>query len=134
MKLPEGIKGKNKIKDAKICALWLENTLTNKEIADKFNISERTVGRIVYRNSAVLKINKEYEKHKRIKQIERLIAKKGDNSNKDIADLIDQLRVEHEGQKIDHGGLNLQSIVIVRANESRATEDKPEAVARQVTI
>jgi hypothetical protein len=98
MKLPLQIKTRNKIRDAQICKLWVENKLTNEEIADKIGISERHVGRIVYANRHVLELDKDYEKKKRIRWLKRQIEKRG-GSKKDSADLLEQLRTEIEGEK-----------------------------------
>ena len=68
MKIPE-IQTLKKIRDAKICAMYL-SCRPKQEIADKFKICLRTIDRILYKNSTVLKksleLTKDEEKVKRI--------------------------------------------------------------------
>ena len=118
MKIPKEILGNHKIRDFKICSLWFTEYYTQKEIAQKFGITQQAVSAIVYKNRALLKLDKEYEKNKRIVILKRQIEKKPD-SNKDVADLLDQLRVETEGNKVEHSGsINTgeRQIIIVRAD------------------
>ena len=101
MKLPE-IYGNNKIRDFKILQLFNDG-MSETDIAISFLISQSRVSQIVYRNRTLLNADKELEKIKRINLIKRQIKKAGD-SKKDVADLIDQLRVETEGNKVEHSG------------------------------
>lgn len=98
MKLPEKIKGINKIRDSKICYDWSETLLTFPELVEKYKLTERRIRQILVTNHAFISIDKEWEKKKRIHAI-KLSIKKSKESSKDRADLIDQLRKEIEGDK-----------------------------------
>ena len=102
MRIPE-IVTQNKIRDAKICDLFLEGDLTTEEIGGRFGITGRQVRRLLYRNRAVLKLDKEYEKLKRILWLKKQLTKSKD-TKKDPADLLDQIRIEIEGNKVQHSG------------------------------
>lgn len=102
MKLPE-IYGKNKIRDSKILQLFLDGE-SETDIAINMNLSQSRVSQIVYRNRSMLNADKALEKAKRINFLKRLIKRKDPESKKDIADLIDQLRIEVEGNKVEHSG------------------------------
>lgn len=132
MKIPKEIVTRKKIRDAKICRLWLENELTNKQIAERFGVSERLVGVIIYKNRACLKLDKEYEKQKRIRWLKKQINKRG-NTAKDSADLLDQLRLEIEGNKIEHSGevkTGEVRIVIVQPQvENAGNKNRTEAIS-----
>lgn len=65
----------------------------------KYDLSERHVYQILRDTRTLIPINKEYEKRKRIDWLKRNIAKKGDRTNKDTSDLMEQLRKELEGDK-----------------------------------
>jgi hypothetical protein len=134
MDLPKEIVTRNKIRDAKICRLWLENELTNKKIAERFGVSERLVGVIVYKNRACLKLDQEYEKQKRIKWLKRQIKKRG-NSNKDSADLLEQLRCELQGSKGNDSNNNGSQKVVVIINENKDEDTSNEReISRTVSI
>ena len=98
MKLPDKIKGIHKIRDFKICRFWIEDVLTSKKIAKIVKLTERRVQQILATNSNYIKINKEWEKKKRIHAL-KLSIKNSKSSKKDRADLIDQLRKEIEGDR-----------------------------------
>lgn len=119
MNLPKEIVTRNKIRDAKICRLWLDNELTNKQIAERFGVSERLIGVIVYKNRACLKLDKEFEKQKRIRWLKQQIKRRG-RTSKDSADLLDQLRIEVEGNKVEHLGNigeQITKIIIINGNK-----------------
>ena len=97
MKIPE-IKTRNKIRDAKICNLFLKNELELEQIGVKFGISGRQVSRILYKNASVLKLDADWEKIERIQWLKKQIKLKGD-SKKDTADLQIMLKEELEGAK-----------------------------------
>lgn len=102
MKIPQ-IVGKNKIRDAKICSLYADDNKTTEELGELFKLTARRVRAILYNNRQFLKIDKDWEKTKRVHLINKLI-KKAAPSKKDVADLIDQLRIEVEGNKVEHSG------------------------------
>lgn len=94
MKL-ESIQGKNRIRNFKICKLYLEDNLPPHEIGRQINLSERQVSRVLYKNRDVLISDKMWEKTKRKWWLKSQIVKRGD-SKKDSADLLEQLRKEEE--------------------------------------
>jgi hypothetical protein len=98
MIIPEKIKGRHKIRDAKICLLWDRDSLSPEEIGIKFGLTKLRILQILRTNHLALPIDKEWEKRKRIALLRRHIAKKP-SSSKDVADLLEQLRREIEGDK-----------------------------------
>lgn len=102
MKIPE-IVGHNKIRDAKICSLYADDNKTTEELGEVFKLTPRRIRSILYNNRVFLKLDKDWEKTKRVHLINKLI-KSAQPSKKDVADLIDQLRIEVEGQKVEHSG------------------------------
>lgn len=102
MKIP-ALTGRNKIRDAKICALYADDNMTTEKIGELFKITPRRVRAILYHNREYLKLDKDWEKTKRIHKLKRLISK-ANPSRKDVADLLEQLRVEIEGNKVEHTG------------------------------
>jgi len=111
MKIPE-IKSHNKIRDASICIEferliedenYTQIKMIQKAVAEKFELSERRILQIVRENHAYIPLDKAWEKKKRITRL-RMEIKQKEKSNKDVADLLDQLRIEVEGNKLEHSG------------------------------
>jgi hypothetical protein len=99
MKIPE-IKGRNKIRNAQICRLWLTENLTQEEIAKQFNMTQQGIGRILYKNKELLKLDKDYEKSKRIHYLGRMLLRHDMVlGKKSSIDIIDGIRKEIEGDK-----------------------------------
>jgi len=114
MKLPE-IRTKHKIRDSKICSLYIDGEKTIEEIASSFNISTTRVYQIVYSNRDLIQIDQGWEKKKRIRWLRNQIIKRGD-TKKDSAELQEQLRKEIEGDKslIDQSQhLHLSQVTVV---------------------
>lgn len=112
MRLPEKIIGNNKIRDAAICLeferlieddRYTQIKMIQQAVAEKFELSERRILQIVRLNHAYIPLDKAWEKKKRINRL-KIEIKQKEKSNKDVADLLDQLRVEVEGNKIEHSG------------------------------
>lgn len=110
MKLPKNIKGKNVLRDGAICLeweVWHDSDLPKVEpacafktrLSEKYKLTERRIEQILRDNHAFIPIDREWEKKKRINWLRRQIAKKGDKTAKDSADLQEQLRKEVEGDK-----------------------------------
>jgi predicted phage-related endonuclease len=72
-------------------------------LSEKYKIVERTIYQILEENSDSILSHKNHEKLKRILRLKREIALQ-ERSKKDVADLLDQLRIEIEGNKIEHSG------------------------------
>lgn len=138
MKLPEKIKGYNKIRDAKIC-LWYEEwhdselpkientTQIVRRIAEKVGLKERRVWLILRDNHAYIPINREYEKRKRIHYYKRQIAKRGDKTEKDSADLVEALRKEIEGDRAQIDQSKHTHITIVNPEGYRPKHERAQA-------
>ena len=78
--------------------MWVTTSMTSQEIADKFELSAKRIEQIIYTNADLVKINKDQEKNMRILRLKKEIAQKKE-SKKDVADLMEQLRKEIEGDK-----------------------------------
>lgn len=111
MKLPEKIKGVNRIRDTKILQLYADGK-SMEELGSMFNITGSRVQQICYRNRELLDLDKKYEKAKRINWLRRQIAKAGD-SEKDSADLLEQFRKELDGDDRNAGNSGSEVKVIV---------------------
>ena len=98
MKLPEKIKGINKIRDTKICMKWSQELKTTFELGEIFRLTERRIQQILYSNKDFVKSNVEWEKEKRVHWWKKQIKKAGD-SKRDSADLQINLKHELEGDK-----------------------------------
>lgn len=110
MKIPDKVKGHNKIRDAKIIHLYAEGK-TMDEIGSRFDLTGSRIQQIIYRNRELLDFDKKYEKAKRINWLKRQLDKAGD-SNKDSADILEQYRKEIEGDSDKQmGGIN--KVVVV---------------------
>jgi hypothetical protein len=98
MKIPKDIKGRNKCRDAAIVLLSERDLWATDRIAERYHITQRRVEQIVRLNYSFVGIDEEYEKRKRIKRLKVEISNKT-RSNKDVADLLEQLRKEIEGDR-----------------------------------
>jgi hypothetical protein len=98
MKLPEKIKGRNKIRDAKIVVGYKKEGLHYSELAEKFKLTERRILQILSTNHSFIKRDKEWEKEKRIALLNQWV-KKNPETKKDTAEILELLRKEIEGDK-----------------------------------
>jgi predicted DNA-binding protein YlxM (UPF0122 family) len=97
VKIPKDIVTKYKIRDAKICMLYAKDALSMEEIALRFKISAPRVHQILYKNRHLLKVDREYEKVKRVNHLKRILKKTSDATvTKDAVDLLKELRSETE--------------------------------------
>jgi len=106
MRIPKEIKTRNKIRDYRICRMYLDENMVPEEIGRHIGLSERQVSRILYKNRSVLEVDRNWEEIKQVQRIKRQIIKKGD-SKKDVLDLEKQLhdilvggklKIEHSGE------------------------------------
>lgn len=97
MKLPEKIIGRNRVRDASIIYLWDTEDLTPLQLSEKFKLTQRRIQQILRTNHAFVPIDKAWEKKKRIAILKSFIKNKP-TSQKDVADLLEQLRGEIEGK------------------------------------
>lgn len=101
MKLPEKIKGRNRIRDGAIVLLFKRDNLDFSELSEKFNLTERRIMQILSTNHAFIRRDPEWEKEKRINRLNRWLKKDGKlrDSNKDPVEIQDFIRKEIEGDK-----------------------------------
>ena len=112
MKIPKAIVTEHKIRDFKICKLFLDDEeLTYKDIGSRFGITASRIEQILSANCVLINTAKDWEKTKRKRLLKRWIKKLGD-SRKDPADLLEQLRKEDEGDKL----IEVKTIVGVNVN------------------
>lgn len=99
---PSEILTRDKERDADICNLFLYENLSMVNIGAKHGISHQAVSYILRNNKSLLKIDKEFNKAKRINVLERMLQETPEklSKNKDNTDLIEQLRKEHEGDSV----------------------------------
>jgi len=126
MKLPTDIVTQHKIRDSKICMLWGRDGLTQEEIGKRFGISTTRVNQIVYKNRHLIKIDKEYEKLKRLAVLKRMLSKHPEElGKKSTIDIIDQMRLEVEGNKIEHTGEVVKNVTnIIYPSDWKPKEER----------
>ena len=93
---PEQIVGQNKIRDAKICMMFLYEHMTQKEIGESLGISRIRVGQVLYANRALLILDSQYEKLQRINHYKRM-ADEAPAGAHDKEYWLDKVREEVEG-------------------------------------
>jgi len=100
MKIPQNIKTKHKIRDLAIIKLYLQDSMTLKDIGLRFGISATRVHQIVYKNAHLIQWSNNAEKAIRVNTLKRLLEKHPEKlGNKGTLEIIDQLRKEIEGDK-----------------------------------
>jgi AraC-like DNA-binding protein len=136
MKLPQ-IVTHDKIRDARICSLYADGK-SAEEIAELHNLSSRRISTILYKNREFLKSEKDWEKIKRIAHLKRLLARHPYGlGNKSTLDIIDQLRVETEGNKLEHSGRidgKETKVVVVIEKEVNANQSEGRRLPAQVLV
>ena len=114
MKIPETIIGENKVRDADICMLYSDG-YTPREIVEirKLRVDVRRVQQICSANFMFVLGQKEARRAKRMNMLTRELKKKidkGEDSKKDIVDIIEQLRKEEETEK----GINITNQTVIK--------------------
>jgi hypothetical protein len=123
MKLPTDIVTRNKIRDSKICQLWGRDGVPMAEIGARFRISGTRVHQIIYKNRHLIKIDKEYEKLKRLAKLKELLVKHPETmSKKSTLDIIDQMREEIDGSKNSDKSVNVTVVMNNVAIEGKPLE------------
>lgn len=125
MKLPTAIVTKHKIRDSKILSLYATDAWSYDEIAERFKISTTRVGQIIYKNRALLDMDRKHERAKRVNVLSRLLKKHPSNmGNKTTIDVIDSLRSEVEGKgDSENVGRTDTRIIIIRADGATASTE-----------
>ncbi len=121
----------NKVRDFAIVKCFKIDSMDYKAIAEKFNLTERRILQILVNNHAVLKRDKKWEKEKRINVINRLIKSKKEITNKDIIDLLAELRKEIEGEEGGPKGGD-SKIIIIYPPSVKANENTPQRISSSV--
>ena len=100
MKLPETIKGKNRLRDFDICRLHLsgKNSFEIKNLRS-LPITVRRIEQILYDNAIFINPRMAWPKSERIFLRQRIIVKAPKKSKKDIVDQLNDLTKEIEGEK-----------------------------------
>lgn len=99
MKIPTAIRGRHKIRDAKILDLYVREGWTQEEIGKRFDLSASRVGVIIYRNAEVVKYDQADERNKRISHLRRLLKKHPEKlEQKTTLDILDKLADEIGGK------------------------------------
>lgn len=84
-------------RNKEIVRLWDEEEKNPDEISKIFNLTEVRIYQILKENHRLINVDKEWEKKKRVHKIRGWI-KKSVDTKKDPADLLQQLKVEFEGE------------------------------------
>lgn len=98
MKLPEKIKGRNRIRDGAIVLYFKRDSMDYPDLAERFKLTERRILQILSKNHAFIKIDKDWEKQKRINRLNRWLRDKPKTS-RDPLEIQSELRKEVEGDK-----------------------------------
>lgn len=125
MKLPEKIKGRNRIRDGAIVLYFKRDNLDYPQLAEKFKLSERHIVRILAKNHAFVRVDKEWEKAKRLNRLHRWLKKDGvlRDSSKDPVDIQEQIRKEIEGDGANTSNQPIIQIInYARENNSSSPE------------
>lgn len=123
MILPQLPKSKNKVRDARVIALYLSG-IKIKQIVNQVNLSVSTIQRIIYRNANDINLSKANDKLQRLHHLARLKnAHPNTMGSKSTLDIIKEIRVEHEGEK----GLNISM------NQSTAVTIMPAVILKDGT-
>ena len=102
MILPKDVKGYNRIRDARIINFFVEDGISQTEIANKFKISQPRVCEILRAHSiSVISRRKDWEKLKRIHSMNRKINDESIPFANTRLDILKELRKEYEGEKSD---------------------------------
>ena len=122
MKLPEKIKGRNRIRDAAIVAAFKIENLSYPEISAKFKLTERRILQILTVNHTFLKRDKEWEKEKRINRLTQRL-KTVRPTSRDELDIMAELRKEIEGddEKMGRGNGDTRIFIIRPGDVKDAT-------------
>jgi hypothetical protein len=129
------------MRDAKICILWSRDGHSMEEIGRMFNLSATRINTIIYKNHEFIKIDKIYEKNKRINHLRRLLRKHPENlGTKTTLDILESLKTEVDGKEgTTHSGET--KIIIIRPEnkieeriKSDGVEAHPQPISRQISI
>jgi hypothetical protein len=132
VKLPEKIKGRNRIRDGAIVLYFKRDHLDYLELAEKFKLTERRILQILSKNHAFIKRDKEWEKEKRIGLLHRRLKESSRRTflfqdQKDELAIQSELRKEIEGddEKGRSSERELKVVVIYPPGHTVSQEQNP---------
>jgi hypothetical protein len=115
--------------------MWARESKTLEEIGVRFNISHVRVHQILFKNKELIKIDKEYEKLKRLSILKRMLSKHSDTiGKKDTLDIVDAMRIETEGNKNESNSTPSEKIVIIFHPDYKRSEigDQSSVIPKQI--
>ena len=134
MKLPEKIKGRNRIRDGAIVLYFKREGIDFCDLAKMFSLTQMRIHQILAKNHAFIKRDKEWEKEKRINRLARRL-KTVDPTSKDELDIMAEMRKEIEGDgKLSDGKGLTEKIIIERYAPDPAHESKIETISRPLPV
>ncbi len=132
MILPEKIVGTNKKRDAEICNLWHGEHMDYKEIAERFEITERRVHQILVANSASIQVARDWELTKDIHRLDVEIKSKP-RSHWDMAALIElKHRLLGNGKPLVENSVHINSRFPLAERLKEARERRNTALGRVI--
>lgn len=134
MKLPQEIKSKHRIRDFRICQLYIDGFTPKriKTFAKNISISVRRIEQILYENAAFVNPRVPWSKIKRIHKLQYWIGKK--KSKRDPADLMEQLRKEAEGDRALNINVDASTKTSILQIGKLSKDMKPEEVEEVDTL
>jgi hypothetical protein len=103
-------------------------------IGQRFGITATRVSHIIYRNREFIKLDRNFEKIKRVSHLKRLLKKHPENiATKSTLDIISQLRDESEG-KADGVQTTNTKVIIIRESNGTADQNQSGDVSRSLSV
>ncbi len=136
MKLPEKIKGRNRIRDGAIVLYFKRDSMDFPDLCIRFKLTEMRIRQILAKNNGFIKRDKEWEKELRINRLKRRFRDTGRRTffaieQKDEISVINEIRKEIEGDtKVISTGDS--KIIIVYPNAKQSIENIPERISSEV--
>jgi len=134
MIIPKDVKGKNKIRDAKILTMYLNGEGTYDELAQRFGISYQRIGKIIYQNRALIDFDKKHEQGKRVAALNRMLKKHPNQlgPTRDTLDIVKELRAETGDKEQSYAGGSTK-VIIIREDKS-GNQNKERSVPRPLSV
>lgn len=125
------IKTNNPERDLFICQAYIEG-IEVPVLAEENQVTERRIYQILRKHSDFTQVNQSYEKAKRVHLLQREIKRKKE-SKKDLADLLQQLKGELEGDKplIDQSSKTVVQFVRFNADNNDTEQGIPGRTASE---
>lgn len=128
MKLPEKIKGRNRIRDGAMVLYFKRDELDFIDLAKKFELTEMRIRQILAKNHAFIKVDKEWEKEKRINRLRRRLKETGAREDF-IYEIKDEIALQAELRKEINDGEESSSrietkVIIIRDTNGNQNTDR----------